>query len=254
MQAIAHGYITPADREESDTLKATVTQYYDRNLCNRYRWGGVFIDAPSSRTQPFFDRFAADALCNRLERSDAVILSDLSSCFRGPGDRARVLEFFRSRRAVVHFVRESISTTDPTFADMLCVAIDSVRKADDEGRRQAILAKMDDLRRRGQPLNAERPLGFKWVGRKGSQKLVPDAEERTVMKRIFDLHWGGMPFSQIREHLLQEGIRYRYRVRGRWERRPWSESRCRRAYRAWQKLQEEEAIEPPVASADLLGA
>jgi hypothetical protein len=110
----------------------------------------------------------------------------------------------------------------------------------DESRRRAIRKTLNERRARGLPPNGEAPIGFRLVGKGADQQLVPDDQERAVMERIFELRQSGMSFDEMRLFLRKDGVRFRRKLRGKWESHEWSESRIRRAYEAWLKLWQSE--------------
>ena len=193
-------------------------------------------------------------MLKRAERSDHIILSSLSIAFHTRSDLLHFLDYTRSRDLVLHFVEERVEIGGRTAGEAVVGMLRALDRMADEPRRRAIKQTLDERRKRGLPPNGEAPIGFKLVGKGDNQRLVPDETEQLVMERIYELRRTEMSFAEIRLFLRKEGIRFRRKVRGKWEDREWSESRIRRAYEARLKLGQsaEDSAEStePVAAAN----
>ena len=177
-------------------------------------------------------------MLKRAERGDHIILSSLSIAFHTRKDLLHFLDYTRSSDLILHFIEEHVEIGGRTAGESVVGMLRALDKMEDEPRRRAIRKTLNERRARGLPPNGEAPIGFRLVGTGEKQKLVPDKREQAVMERIYQLRDLGLPFSEIRLFLRKEGVRFRRKVRGKWEQREWSESRIRRAYEAWLKLKQ----------------
>ena len=169
-------------------------------------------------------------MLKRAERGDHIILSSLSIAFHTRKDLLHFLDYTRSGDLVLHFIEEHVEIGGRTAGEAVVGMLRALDRMGDEPRRREIRKKLNERRARGLPKNGESPIGFRLVGKGANQQIVPDDQERGVMERIFELRQSGMSFDEIRQFLRKEGIRFRRKVRGKWEEREGSESRIRRAY------------------------
>ena len=244
----AYGYMLNfGEEEQPQSLKSqeeSIVSYFNRKLAGEFQFAGVYGDYADSMRLPFLDRLGARALLKRLQRGDAIVFSRLEVAFYKRSDLLQMLSgTVEAHRAALYFVEESIQVTDRETAHTIVQLIYYADRVADEPRRREIRKSLNERRARGLPPNGEAGLGFKLVGTGVTQKIVADEIERAAMKRIFELRQSGMPFSEIRLFLRKEGVRFRRKVRGKWEEREWSESRIRRAYEAFLKLRQP-AAEP----------
>jgi hypothetical protein len=96
----------------------------------------------------------------------------------------------------------------------------------------------------GRPVNGTAPLGFKWVRRPGSGEwaLVPDLEERALMKQMLQWSLEGRSIDQIRQHLNYTLNVELFKQRG-WRKKLvlWNGDAIWRRIQAERRLQEQEA-------------
>ena len=101
-------------------------------------------------------------------------------------------------------------------------AIDRTKQA---WRSEAATQAIRDRQCRGLRYTRHAGYGFKWVGRRGHQRRVPDEGEQRVMRHIVTWWEEGFSWYEIARHLLLNRVKTA-------DGHEWSEPRVRRAYHA----------------------
>jgi hypothetical protein len=92
-------------------------------------------------------------------------------------------------------------------------------------RSERAMEALEDRRRRGLRSTRHAGLGWRFSGRRGHQRRVPDDAERRVMAKVVEWWEAGYSWFEIARHLLLNKVKTA-------DGREWSPSRVRRAFLA----------------------
>jgi len=238
----------PSDGEDLTRQLQKRAEAYYRLLSSQpqtgaIQWGGWYVDEGASAfDEPMLQRPQGRLLDGKLCSDDHVIFAGLDRSVRNPADLVELKRDWDAHSILIHLADFRLDLSSPEgqlFMEAFTVAV-AFRTNMTRLRSRENAAR---LKAESRPASGSVPLGFKSVGKKGNRFLVPDAQQRQVMRRIVHLRdehalsWAKVS-DRIEETLAKrEG---RPAINPVWGRRPWSGEKCRRAYFAEQKLQADE--------------
>lgn len=175
--------------------------------------GEVFRDLPESIDVPWFDRPAGRELVARLRPGDTVIIPCGSMVWTSAGELAGALARVFAAGAGVAFVGSDLVLT-PADAEAVAKALEVYALLKFNTHSEGTRAGMAARKRQGLRWCHRPPVGVKWVGRKGRQRLVPDPDDAELAARVRAWREAGHTWLSIVYHLAEKGVRRR-------DGRPW---------------------------------
>ena len=225
-----------------------IDSYYGRVVAPRsIPFRQTVVDAVTASEAPFARRDVAARLVEVLEPGDHVIFSKVDLAFRDVIDCVESLHDLAEMGVVAHIVELDFDSSDeqrllrgaaellqkPRFAREHAATL-SARATE-----RNVIRRLKGLYRGG----AIAP-GFKLGGPKGRKRLVPNEEERQVMRYMAELHDSGMNYYKIERHLVKErlmrAVRDRTAYRGR-RLEFWTHQSIRRAVEQIREIDRQEA-------------
>jgi DNA invertase Pin-like site-specific DNA recombinase len=201
---------------------------------------GFFADNPISFKEDFPDRPAGKILWENLGRGDHLIVSSLDRLFVKLSDCDLALRCWHGLGVALHLadVRRPLEEIGATFMTAVLANMEQA------GRSERAAYTAARSRYYGRPVNGNPPYGFQWVRRPRTRewKLLPDEEERAIMKKLLEWHEAGQSFDQIRQ-ILDYRLKVRfYKQRGRKKRLVrWNNDAIWRRIKAEERLQGQES-------------
>jgi DNA invertase Pin-like site-specific DNA recombinase len=234
--SISKRVLTVAQQQEA--IEAIVAKYdwpFDKGE-------QFYADDASTYTQAFRDRPTGGVLARRLQRDDVVLVTSLDRLFLKVSDCVGTLD---------RWVRQGVTLLsihpDQSVGDLGGVEMGKVLWAlEVAAHSERATVRAARSRYSGRPVNGTAPLGFKWVRRPGSGEwaLVPDLEERALMKQMLAWSLEGRSIDWIRQHLNYTLNVELFRQRG-WRKQLvlWNGDAIWRRIQAERRLQHQEAQE-----------
>ena len=174
----------------------------------------LFADAVADPVPDFRDREAGGVLMGRLRRGDRLIVTSLDRIFHKIADCDLMLRCWDGMGVALHLV-DLGGPVHELGAGAMASLIAGMEKAARSERAAASAAKS---RYSSRPVNGSPPHGFEWVRRSGQWYLVPDLEERALMKAMLEWYEAGHSIDAIRQHLEYKVKLKFYKQRGRQKR------------------------------------
>lgn len=228
---VAHGYtrVSTDDQVRSgiglEVSEDEIRRYFAYKLEPAgYRWGGTCRDeAVSGKKRDFLDRPAGQALHAQLRAGDCVVFPKLDRGFRNARDCLKMLQIWSEMGVGIIFLDVDVDTRTPVGRMMITIMA-AFAEWEWERIRERNRYAARYRAQHGMPQGKPRPrIGFKYVGPKGKQRIVPDGHDREVIDRVVEWHIAGSSFDAIMLHLQKLNIK---RSNG----REWSLQRVKRAY------------------------
>jgi hypothetical protein len=196
-------------------------------------------DAESTFKQELRDRPTGRVLCSRLRRGDHLVVASLDRIFHTLRDCSLMLLCWGPVGIVLHVANLRRPVHELTPGE-LAEALEDMQSAARSERAAFAVAES----RYGRPVNGSAPHGSKWVRLPGSGKwaLVPDMEERALMRQLLEWQEEGRSFDWMRQTLAYRRKRgFVKESGGRKHRIEWSNSTLWRRVEAAERLREQEA-------------
>jgi DNA invertase Pin-like site-specific DNA recombinase len=198
----------------------------------------LFIDNAAGFKQDFRDRPVGRELRRCLRRGDHLVVSSLDRIFHTLRDCSLMLRCWGPVGVTLHVANLRCAVHELT-PGATAEALEGMLGAARSEHAAFVVAKSEF----GRPVNGSAPYGSRWTRLPGSGRwaLVPNQEERALMKELLALHEQGESFDSIRQTLqYQRKLRF-YRCRG-GERRlvQWSNATLFRLIRAAKRFREQE--------------
>lgn len=204
-------------------------------------WGGVFADEGVSAFHvPLLRRKAGGMLGARLKAGDQVIFPEYRRGFRDLYDLAITGKAWEEQGIGIHYADLGMDMTEPThraMIQMMCTM------AELESRNKSKYGKQiaARLRAQGRPNTARN--GFRIVKRGKIKYEVPDPDQRAIMQEIARLKdEEGLSWEQVSVRIETALCAHEGRVfkNSAFFQRTWSKDRCRKVYRRWMEILDEE--------------
>lgn len=223
MNEFGYGYTT---RRPGGLAQAAVEELL-RAECQRRDliWAGLFVDAYAARGKPLRSRDGGWTLNCRLRRGDVVMFRETFDAFRTGADCQAQLEAWQARGVTAFSLDRA--TDSPAAFRQWCLSLHQLRAV------EAVAV----ARATEQPIGKP-PLGFRWAGRRGRRRLVPNPAELEVMREAFELRSRGLSRTEVATFLMLAGKRWPR------TRRELSPSHARRAIAAYAALLERGVLAP----------
>jgi DNA invertase Pin-like site-specific DNA recombinase len=144
--------------------------------------------------------------------------------FASPKEWLETVRVFQARSIALHVVDfANGEPLEPTAfpVELIVKVVEGFRAFERKVRSEAIRMALLERKLKGCRYTRCPGYGFRWVGRKGQQRRVPDLEERTVIRRLNKWRSMGYSLNRIYSHLLRIGVKKR-------DGQPWSRSRINR--------------------------
>jgi DNA invertase Pin-like site-specific DNA recombinase len=195
--------------------------YYHSKLAH-LGWGGIFTDVAEARKRPLAERPAGKVLNGRLDREDQVIVTATGRAFQNQQDLVRIVDVWTGRGIGMHMLDLGIDTTTEEGRRMVKLLTDFITVAKEwraeRTRESAALRKTQ-----GKAANKFAGYGFKWAGKKGHRRRVPDVLERRIMNALVRWRFEGYSWEEIYWHLAENKVKTSMGME-------WSVIRIRRAF------------------------
>jgi DNA invertase Pin-like site-specific DNA recombinase len=188
----------------------------------------VFEDPGELRDTGWFARPGVRALMSLLEPDDEVVVAGLRSIYASRRDLLKVFREHHARGVVLHIAGFSAKfpksvTLGGAWGDMVLRSFEVFFEFDARARGEAIREALNRKRLEGRRYTCHLPPGWRWEGRRGQQRPVPDPYERAIIAKIIEWRDQGQSWNRIATHLLRSRV---VTPAG----REWSPSRARRVY------------------------
>jgi hypothetical protein len=201
-----------------------------------------YADTASTYTQDFRARPAGGVLWRRLQQGDVVLVISLDRMFLKVSDCAATLDPWSGREVALCVVALGRPVQGLGAVEM-AKALWALEHAAHSERATVRAARS---RYYGRPVNGTAPYGFQWVRRPGSGEwaLVPDLQERALMKQMLAWSLEGRSIDWIRQHLNYTLKVELFKQRG-WRKKLvlWNGDAIWRRIQAERRLQAQEAQE-----------
>jgi DNA invertase Pin-like site-specific DNA recombinase len=185
----------------------------------------VFHDGLGSAGLPFTSRPAVSHLTATARPGDEVLVPRAASLAADPSKLAAAIRWLTQAGLTLQLAAPVVLTIAPAAAPMVLAGMELHGQSSRSARSRAAQAGIARARAAGRRHSRHPGYGFKWVGRKGHQRRIPDDFERAVIGRIVAWREGGHSWRAIAVHLLRHGVTTSAGAE-------WSVSRVRRAYSA----------------------
>jgi DNA invertase Pin-like site-specific DNA recombinase len=238
-----YGYVRGSTNEQQHTLDAqkdTISREFDYRFKDKteYIWGGFYIDKGVSARIHFRRRPEAGKCILALEKGDVLIISKLDRGFRNMMDLADCLDHFTKqgiRFILCDMGLDPLSLMGRMIVGVLVVVAEFERGMISLRTKEALAVRV----RRGLPHDGKlvAGYGFKRIGTKQNQKIVPDPYTRQFGKMFLDWYEQGWSHDRIYFHCLRERLKQRKGME-------WSRRRIEDAINGERKLRALEALPP----------
>src|SRR5262249_17458251 len=182
-------------------------------------------------------REAGVELYRWLRRGDRLIITSLDRAFQKVADAARMIDCWGRLGVELHVIALAGPVRELGAVEV-AEALAAMEKAARSERAAVSAAR---ARYYGRPVNGPPPHGFERSRRPGTGEwgLIPDTEERALMKAMLGWHESGFSIDQIRQHLAYSLKLEFTKKRGR-RRRPirWNRDAIWRRIRAEMRLRQ----------------
>jgi hypothetical protein len=245
MERTLYGYARDSISKRVPTVEAQREAI--ASVASRYGWPfeaerQFYADTASTYTQDFRARPAGGVLADRLRRGDVVIVTSLDRMFLKVSDCAATLDYWAGREVALCVVALD-GAVEGLGAVEMAKALWALEQAACSERATVRAARSKYF---GRPVNGSPPLGFEWVRRPGSGEwaLVPDLQERALMKQMLQWSLEGRSIDWIRQHLNYTLNVEFFKQRG-WRKKLvlWNGDAIWRRIQAERRLQAQEAEE-----------
>lgn len=237
---VAVGYIRPRfcdhPEEDAEDQKRAIVAEQERLRPLGYARGWFCVDAPERAGKPLRERAGGRVLNKEVLREFHVIVPRLAS-FADLADLLTTASCWKDR-GITLAVLDVPGLDTAVGADHALAVIGAVAKAQKERAGERLRQGHRTRKALGKVPSGRAKFGFKFTGRKGYRRRVPDEDERAVMKKIVQWRDEGHTWERIYHHLWQHGIKRR-------DGKEWTEPSVRRAYRAEMALREQECLDTP---------
>lgn len=206
----------------------------------KLEWGNWYVDeAVSASKRALLARPGGAMLGKTVRPGDHVIFAHLDRAFRDVQDCLGTLQMWQRRGVIVHFadMKVDMSTANGQFMITIIAAIAEWESRRISERNKAVAARQKAT---GRP-STHPPMGYKHVGPAGKRRRVSDPQQRQIMQEIVRVRdvahpdWSWWTISDYIESLLCQAEDRPFHAR--YQRRAWSNNRCRLGYIAEKKLQ-----------------
>lgn len=221
-----------------DSQDTQFQEYFQRVLAPRgVVLGPLFIDpAVSASKKMFLERPEAARMQTILQPGDHIVIPKLDRAFRNALDYATMLKTWLDAGVHVHILNFGMDTSNPT-GFMVAKMVGGMLAYFAEFESHMIGQRKRDAnaiaRQQGRPTNHRVKPGWKLAGPPGKRRIVPDEEQRAVMRLIVDWHDAGASFREISKRLMAQRVFWKKpdrQARGGYSLELWDRQRCRRAY------------------------
>ena len=245
MERTLYGYARDSISKRVPTVEAQREAI--TSIADRYGWPfqaehQFYADTALSYTQAFRDRPAGGVLARRLQRGDVVLVTSLDRMFLKVSDCTATLDRW-SRHGVILCALDLGQSVEGLGAVEMAKVLWALEVAATSERATVRAARSKYF---GRPVNGTAPYGFQWVRRPGSGEwaLVPDLQERALMKQMLQWSLEGRSIDWIRQHLNYTLKVELFKQRG-WRKKLvlWNGDAIWRRIQAERRLQEQEAQE-----------
>lgn len=211
----AYGYSRASTGRQElthDSQQTAITRYFEDKLKPAgYTWGGFFDDKAVSGGRPFTERPEGRKLWVTCQPGDAIVWHKMDRAFRSVKDGSLVLSQFRDRGVAIHSLDIGLDTSTPMgefIAHLLIILAQLERSWISSRTKEALAAlKAKGWKRKGDSV----PAGYKRIGVAMDNKIVPDLEERELMKECFEKYMAGDSLDTISNRLYFTGKRRKRR-------------------------------------------
>lgn len=190
-----------------DGQDVAIDSYYVRVVAPRgIPFKQTAVDTLTASQRPFAHRDVASRVLETLEPGDHVIFSTVDMAFRDVHDCVDSLRDLAELGVVAHITELDFDSSDEQrLIRGVAALLQKARFAKEHSAtlRARALERNAIRRMQGYYHGGAIAPGFKLAGPKGRKRLVPNEEERQVMRYMAELHDSGMNFYQIERHLVK---------------------------------------------------
>jgi DNA invertase Pin-like site-specific DNA recombinase len=224
----------------SDAQREAIAAYAARRGWDFGPERQLFLDGATTRVADLRDREAGAALFTRLRRGDRLIAVSLDRIFHRAEDAAVTLGTWVALGVELHVLALGgpVEALEPVMMARAMAALEQAARSE-----RAAAAAMKS-RFYNRPVNGSARYGFEWRRRPGSREweLVPDEQERTLMRAMLKWAEAGYSIDQIRQHLAYGARLDFFKRRGRKRRLVrWTADAVWRRIQAERRLRAQEA-------------
>jgi len=182
-------------------------------------------------------------LNQQLRKGDHVIFAYLDRAWRNTEDCLATMRRWTARGVAAHFADMRIDSTTAQGKFTLTVLAAAV-EMDSHLKSERVKESFSGMMALGKTRNGHAPIGYKLIGKKGTQRaVVPDPEQRIVMAEIARFKESGRHTLQELADHITEWMDKRDIAAGKdpMKRKPMTQWTCERYYKAELKLREKRA-------------
>lgn len=159
--------------------------------------GRMIFDPAVSGSVRFRERPEGGKLCGQLRRGDHLVIYSMDRGFRNVRDMLAFLDFCRERGVKLHVVRflgaNAIDLSSP-YGECIATIIAAIYQMERMNIKERTARALKERKARGRPVSRFVGYGFRreWDARAQDYRIVPNPEQRRVMKDFFAWYYIGV--------------------------------------------------------------